>query len=189
MQPPDFGVNSICLEVLAANDANRNGRICRRDRIRERGTISYGPLFWAEKRVASGIAAVTLAVIFVFTAAAEILILRIRQLTVRFMIALVAGSIEVISQCSRGRLQSDLCGNQYPFASSLSPPGTPAFVAHLSSFPTQRPSCSVITIISRSLPYPRILARGCFLDELTCVERFIICCKTKACSTNQPSAR
>ena len=60
---------------------------------------------------------------------------------------------------------------------------------HLGSFPAQRPFCSAITIISRSLPYPRILARGCFLDELTCVERFIICSKTKACSTNQPSAR
>jgi len=51
----------------------------------------YGLLFWAEKRVPSGIAAVMLAMIPVFMALSEIVILRTQQLTVRLAIALLVG--------------------------------------------------------------------------------------------------
>jgi len=53
--------------------------------------VDYGLVFWAEQRVPSGITAVMLATIPVFTALAEILILRTQRLTVRLGIALVVG--------------------------------------------------------------------------------------------------
>jgi drug/metabolite transporter (DMT)-like permease len=51
----------------------------------------YGLLFWAERRVASGIAAVMLATIPLFTAVFEILILRTQRLTLRLCAALLIG--------------------------------------------------------------------------------------------------
>ena len=51
----------------------------------------YGLLFWAEKRVPSGIAAVMLATIPVFMALSEIVILRTQRLTARLAIALLVG--------------------------------------------------------------------------------------------------
>ena len=51
----------------------------------------YGLLFWAEKRVASGIAAVMLATIPVFMALSEIIILRTQRMTARLAIALLIG--------------------------------------------------------------------------------------------------
>jgi drug/metabolite transporter (DMT)-like permease len=53
--------------------------------------VDYGLLFWAEKRVPSGIAAVMMATIPVFTALSEIAILRTRQLTLRLVSALLIG--------------------------------------------------------------------------------------------------
>src|SRR5271154_6244612 len=53
--------------------------------------VDYGLVFWAEQRVPSGITAVMLATIPVFTALLEILILRTQQLTLRLGIALVVG--------------------------------------------------------------------------------------------------
>jgi drug/metabolite transporter (DMT)-like permease len=53
--------------------------------------FDYGLLFWAERRVPSGIAAVMLATIPVFMAISEILILRTQRLTVRLAIALLVG--------------------------------------------------------------------------------------------------
>jgi drug/metabolite transporter (DMT)-like permease len=53
--------------------------------------IDYGLLFWAEKRVPSGIAAVMLATIPVFIAISEILLLRTQRLTPRLAIALLVG--------------------------------------------------------------------------------------------------
>jgi len=51
----------------------------------------YGLLFWAEKRVPSGIAAVMMATIPVFMAISEIAILQTQRLTVRLAIALLVG--------------------------------------------------------------------------------------------------
>jgi drug/metabolite transporter (DMT)-like permease len=53
--------------------------------------VDYGLLFWAEKRVPSGIAAVMMATIPVFMALSEITILRTQKLTVRLVVALLIG--------------------------------------------------------------------------------------------------
>ena len=53
--------------------------------------FDYGLLFWAERRVPSGIAAVMLATIPVFMALSEIIILRTQKLTVRLGLALLIG--------------------------------------------------------------------------------------------------
>ncbi len=51
----------------------------------------YGLLFWAERRVPSGVAAVMMATIPLFMALSEILILRTQKLTARLTLALLAG--------------------------------------------------------------------------------------------------
>src|SRR5579885_3339207 len=61
----------------------------------------YGLLFWAEKRVPSGIAAVMLATIPAFMALAEILILRTQRLTVRLGLAMLIGVAGVMVLVSR----------------------------------------------------------------------------------------
>jgi drug/metabolite transporter (DMT)-like permease len=53
--------------------------------------FDYGLLFWAEQRVASGIAAVMMATIPVFMALSEIIILRTQRLSIRLALALLIG--------------------------------------------------------------------------------------------------
>jgi len=53
--------------------------------------LDYGLLFWAEKRVPSGIAAVMMSTIPVYMALAEILFLRTQRLTLRLAFALLLG--------------------------------------------------------------------------------------------------
>ncbi|MGI9103061.1 MAG: EamA family transporter [Terriglobales bacterium] len=53
--------------------------------------FDYGLLFWAEQRVPSGIAAVMLAIIPVFMALSEIVLLRTQRLTFRLAVALTIG--------------------------------------------------------------------------------------------------
>ena len=53
--------------------------------------LDYGLLFWAERRVPSGIAAVVMATIPVFMALSEILMLGTQRLTIRLAIALLVG--------------------------------------------------------------------------------------------------
>jgi len=53
--------------------------------------FDYGLLFWAERRVPSGIAAVMMATIPVFMALAEIVFLRTQRLTLRLSFALLVG--------------------------------------------------------------------------------------------------
>ena len=53
--------------------------------------LDYGLLFWAEKRVPSGIAAVMMATIPAFMTISEILILRTQRLSARLAIALLVG--------------------------------------------------------------------------------------------------
>lgn len=64
--------------------------------------FDYGLLFWAERRVPSGIAAVMMATIPVFMAISEILILRTQQLTFRLSAALLVGVGGVAVLVSRG---------------------------------------------------------------------------------------
>ena len=63
--------------------------------------LDYGLLFWAEQRVASGIAAVMLATIPAFMALSEILLLRTQRLTVRLAFALLVGIAGVAVLMSR----------------------------------------------------------------------------------------
>jgi drug/metabolite transporter (DMT)-like permease len=53
--------------------------------------LDYGLLFWAERRVPSGMAAVMLATIPVFMALSEIILLRTQRLTFRLALALLIG--------------------------------------------------------------------------------------------------
>ena len=53
--------------------------------------VDYGCLFWAEKRIPSGIAAVILACIPVFMTLLEIILLKTQRLTIRLTVALAIG--------------------------------------------------------------------------------------------------
>jgi drug/metabolite transporter (DMT)-like permease len=53
--------------------------------------LDYGPLFWAEQRVPSGVAAVMMATIPIFIALGEIIYLRTQKLTLRLALALSIG--------------------------------------------------------------------------------------------------
>ena len=64
--------------------------------------MDYGLLFWAERRVPSGIAAVMLATIPVFMAIAEIVFLRTQRLTGRLAVALLLGLGGVAILVGRG---------------------------------------------------------------------------------------
>jgi len=76
--------------------------------------FDYGLLFWAEKRVPSGLAAVMLATIPVFMAMSEILILRTQRLTARLAIALLVGiggvAVLVSRTLSFGEVPIDTAG-------------------------------------------------------------------------------
>jgi drug/metabolite transporter (DMT)-like permease len=63
--------------------------------------VDYGLLFWAEQRVASGIAAVMAATIPAFMALSEIIFLRTRRLTIRLSAALLIGIAGVAVLMSR----------------------------------------------------------------------------------------
>jgi drug/metabolite transporter (DMT)-like permease len=63
--------------------------------------FDYGLVFWAEKRVPSGIAAVMMATIPVFMALAEIIFLRTQKLTLRLGFALGMGILGVAVLVSR----------------------------------------------------------------------------------------
>jgi drug/metabolite transporter (DMT)-like permease len=64
--------------------------------------IDYGCLFWAERRVPSGVAAVVLATIPVFIAIFEIAFLRTQRLTLRLSLALLVGIGGVVVLVNRG---------------------------------------------------------------------------------------
>ncbi|PYX94585.1 MAG: EamA family transporter [Acidobacteria bacterium] len=76
--------------------------------------FDYGLLFWAEKRVPSGLAAVMLATIPVFMALSEILILGTQRLTARLAIALLVGidgvAVLVSRTLSFGEVPIDTAG-------------------------------------------------------------------------------
>jgi drug/metabolite transporter (DMT)-like permease len=76
--------------------------------------LDYGLLFWAEKRVPSGIAAVMMATIPVFMTISEILILRTQRLSARLAIGLLIGMAGVTVLVSRtlsfGEVPMDTAG-------------------------------------------------------------------------------
>jgi drug/metabolite transporter (DMT)-like permease len=116
----------------------------------------YGLLFWAEKRVPSGIAAVMMATIPVFMAFAEILFLRTQRLTLRLGLALLVGIAGVAVLVSRSASFG---------GSPIDPAGALALVVAAVSW-------SLASILTRKLALPeskvmssgaQMLAGGIFL--------------------------
>jgi drug/metabolite transporter (DMT)-like permease len=100
--------------------------------------IDYGLLFWAEQRVPSGIAAVTMATIPAFTALSEIIILRTQRLTIRLAVALLIGLAGVAVLISR----------------SLNLGGAPIDRAGAVAIIVASISWSVASALTRKLPLP-----------------------------------
>jgi drug/metabolite transporter (DMT)-like permease len=108
--------------------------------------IDYGLVFWAEQRVPSGITAVMLATIPVFTALAEILILRTQRLTFRLGIALLVGLAGVAVLVSR----------------SVSLGGAPIERSGALALVVGAISWSLASVLSRklSLPQSKVMSSG-----------------------------
>lgn len=100
--------------------------------------ISYGLLFWAERRVPSGIAAVMLAIIPVFMAMADVVILRARYPVLRLAVALLVGIAGVAELTSRS-----LSSREVP----IDTPGACALIVAAISW-------SVAAALTRKLPLP-----------------------------------
>lgn len=110
----------------------------------------YGLLFWAEQKVASGVAGVMMATIPVFIAIAEILLLRTRRMTLRLASALLVGLGGVAVLMSHALGESLNLGG-----ASISTTGALALIA-ASIF------WSFATVMTRRLPLPpsKILTAG-----------------------------
>ncbi len=108
--------------------------------------IDYGLLFWAEQRVPSGIAAVTMATIPTFTALSEIIILRTQRLTIRLTVALLIGLAGVAVLISR----------------SLNLGGAPIDRAGAVAIIVASISWSVASALTRRLPLPasKVMSSG-----------------------------
>ncbi len=108
--------------------------------------VDYGLLFWAEQRVPSGIAAVMMATIPVFTALSEIILLRTQRLTFRLAVALLIGIGGVAVLVGRS---FNLSGE------SVDPVGAAALVVAAISW-------SVGSVLTRKLPLPasKVMSSG-----------------------------
>ncbi|HZM25821.1 MAG TPA: EamA family transporter [Gemmatimonadales bacterium] len=100
--------------------------------------LDYGLVFWAERKVPSGIAAVMLATIPLFMAISEILVLRERRLTLRLAIALLMGITGVAVLTSR----------------TLGLGGTPVPRAEAVGLIIGAMSWAVASVLTRRLPLP-----------------------------------
>ena len=118
--------------------------------------LDYGLVFWAEQRVPSGMAAVMLATIPVFTALSEIIFLRTQRLTLRLALALLIGIGGVVVLMSRALNVG---------GAPIDPVGAVALIIAAMSW-------SVSSALSRRLPLPaskvmssgaQMLAGGVFL--------------------------
>ncbi len=108
--------------------------------------FDYGLLFWAERRVPSGIAAVMLATIPAFTALSEIILLRTQKLTARLALALLIGIGGVAALTSN----------------SLSLGGAPIDREGAATLIFAAISWSVASALSRKLPLPpsKVMSSG-----------------------------
>ena len=117
--------------------------------------LDYGLLFWAERRVPSGIAAVMMATIPAFMALAEIFVLRTDRLTLRLGAALLIGlgGVVVLMDPSLGG-------------------GAPVYLPGAAGLLLAALSWSVASVLNRRLPMPsskvmsaaaQMLAGGLFL--------------------------
>jgi len=106
----------------------------------------YGLLFWAEKRVPSGVAAVMMATIPVFMALAEILFLRTQRLTARLGLALLLGMTGVAVLVGRSMTLGE----------------APVDTAGAGALLIAAICWSVASILSRKLPLPadKVMSSG-----------------------------
>jgi drug/metabolite transporter (DMT)-like permease len=104
--------------------------------------FDYGVLFWAERRVASGIAAVMMATIPAFMAICEILILKTERLSVRLALTLLVGlagvAVLVSHTLSFGEIPIDRLGTAALIFAAV--------------------NWSVASILARKLPLPTVKA-------------------------------
>ncbi len=108
--------------------------------------FDYGLVFWAEKRVPSGVAAVMMATIPVFMSLAEIIFLRTQRLTARLGMALLVGIAGV----------AVLVGHSLTFGEApIDTAGACALIFGAISW-------SVASILSRRLPLPadKVMSSG-----------------------------
>lgn len=114
--------------------------------------VDYGFLFWAERRVPSGIAAVILATIPAFMALSEIAILRTQRLTARLSLALLAGiaGVAVLMSHSIGLGKLGKLG------------GTPIDTAGAVGLIVGAISWSIASAMARKLPLPpsKVMSSG-----------------------------
>lgn len=108
--------------------------------------LDYGLLFWAERRVPSGIAAVMLGTIPAFMALSEIFILRTQKLTARLALALLIG----------------MGGVAVLMSPSLKLGGTPIDRAGAVALIVAAMSWSVASALTRKLPLPpsKVMSSG-----------------------------
>jgi drug/metabolite transporter (DMT)-like permease len=108
--------------------------------------LDYGLLFWAEKRVPSGIAAVMMATIPAFMALAEIVFLRTQKLTLRLGFALFLGLCGVMVLTLRVALFDQ---------SAIDSTGAVALVVGAVSW-------SLASVLTRKLPLPesKVMSSG-----------------------------
>jgi drug/metabolite transporter (DMT)-like permease len=116
--------------------------------------VDYGCLFWAERRVPSGLAAVMLATIPAFMALSEIIILRTQRMTARLAIALLLGFAGVAVLMSRASL---LTGR---FAGLFA--GAPVDTAGAVALIVGAFSWSIASALARKLPLPasKVMSSG-----------------------------
>ncbi len=108
--------------------------------------FDYGLLFWAEQRVASGIAAVMMATIPAFMALSEIILLRTQRLTLRLALALLIG----------------IGGVAVLVSHSLNLGGAPVDTAGAVALILASMSWSVASVLTRKLPLPpsKVMSAG-----------------------------
>ena len=108
--------------------------------------LDYGLLFWAERRVPSGIAAVMMATIPVFMALSEIVVLQTQRLTLRLALSLLIGIAGVAVLMSR----------------SLNLGGSPIDTAGAVALIIASVSWSIASVLTRKLPLPasKVMSSG-----------------------------
>jgi drug/metabolite transporter (DMT)-like permease len=123
--------------------------------------FDYGLLFWAERRVPSGIAAVMMATIPVFMALAEIIFLRTQRLTLRLASALLVGMAGVAVLVGRFPGAS-FVGARFLGARSMGGSEAPVDAAGACALLVAAISWSVAASLSRKLPTPaaKVMSSG-----------------------------
>ena len=142
--------------------------------------LDYGLLFWAERRVPSGIAAVMMATIPVFTVLSEILFLGTQRLTVRLAFALTVGiggvAVLVSPSLSLGEVAVDTKGAIALVVAAISWSVAAALTRKL-PLPASKPMSSAaqmliggvfLTVVSAALRefhgfHPQTVSRGAWI--------------------------